>query len=130
VTKPFSAAELLARVRALMRRPRERAATEDGLRRFGDLTVHVHAREVTRGGEPVDLTRTEFDLLEALSGSPRLAFSRPRLIERVWGADWFGDDHLVDVHISNLRRKLGDDPAAPRFVSTVRGVGYRMGSGS
>jgi DNA-binding response OmpR family regulator len=127
VTKPFSAAELMARVRALLRRPRMREpATGNGLRRFGDLVIDAPAREVQVGDRTVELTRTEFDLLDALSASPRLAFSRSQLIARVWGEDWFGDDHLVDVHISNLRRKLGD----PRFISTVRGVGYRMSAGA
>jgi DNA-binding response OmpR family regulator len=65
-----------------------------------------------------------------LSARPRLAFSRRQLVERVWGEDWFGDEHIVDVHIVRLRRKLGDDPAHPRYVLTVRGVGYRMGSGT
>ena len=77
----------------------------------------------------LDLTRIEFDLLDTLTAQPRVAFSRAQLLERVWGENWFGDDHLVDVHISNLRRKLADDPRSPDFVCTVRGVGYRMGAG-
>jgi len=77
----------------------------------------------------VELTRTEFDLLDALTERPRLAYSRRQLIERVWGPDWVGDEHLVDIHIGHIRRKLGDDAASPRFVLTVRGVGYRMGPG-
>jgi DNA-binding response OmpR family regulator len=68
-------------------------------------------------------------VLEALSAEPQVAFSRDRLLERVWGPDWFGDDHVVDVHVANVRRKLGDDPTAPRYIRTVRGVGYRMGAG-
>ena len=76
------------------------------------------------------LTRIEFDLLDVLSSNPRMAFTRAKLLERVWGPDWFGDDHVVDVHVSNLRKKIGDDPNAPRYVRTVRGVGYRMGDGS
>ena len=79
--------------------------------------------------EPVALTRTEFDVLDALSGRPRVAFTRRQLIDAVWGTEWVGDEHLVDVHIGHLRRKLGDDAAAPRFIRTVRGVGYRMGPG-
>jgi DNA-binding response OmpR family regulator len=75
----------------------------------------------------VELTRIEFDLLDALSESARLVLTRSQLLERVWGPSWFGDDHVVDVHIANLRRKLGDDPRSPRYVRTVRGVGYRMG---
>jgi DNA-binding response OmpR family regulator len=132
VTKPFSPREVAARARAMLRRPR--GATNDGtetaVRQFGDLIVDSAAREVTVAGAPVDLTRLEFDLLDTLSARPRVAFSRRQLVERVWDEDWFGDDHIVDVHIVRLRRKLGDDAANPRFVLTVRGVGYRMGAGT
>jgi DNA-binding response OmpR family regulator len=130
VTKPFSPGELMARVRAMRRRPRTSREQPAAVRRFSDLLVDPAAREVRRGGEAVELTRLEFDLLDALSEHPRLVWSRRRLLERVWGPQWVGDDHLVDVHVANLRRKLGDDPRSPRFVRTVRGVGYRMGPGS
>jgi DNA-binding response OmpR family regulator len=130
VTKPFSPGELMARVRALRRRPRASREQPVPPRRFGELLVDPAAREVRRGGEAVELTRLEFDLLDALSEHPRLVWSRRRLLERVWGPEWVGDDHLVDVHVANLRRKLGDDPRSPRFVQTVRGVGYRMGTGA
>ena len=129
VTKPFSPAELTARVRAVQRRLGDDGGGPDAIRQFGPLSIDPGAREVLLDERPVELTRTEFELLATLSASPRLAFSRSQLIEAVWGADWFGDDHLIDVHISNLRRKLGDDPRVPRFIATVRGVGYRMGSG-
>jgi DNA-binding response OmpR family regulator len=129
VTKPFSPGELMARVRAMLRRPRASRAETDAIRRFGDLEIDPTAREVSHRGELVDLTKLEFDLLNVLSGEPRVAFSRDRLLERVWGGEWFGDDHVVDVHIGNLRAKLGDDPRAPRYVRTIRGVGYRMGDG-
>ena len=127
-TKPFSAPELIARVRAIQRRLRTNGgvAARNEVRSFGALSIDPLAREVVVDGRAVELTRIEFELLAALSGSPRLAFSRANLIEAVWGADWFGNDHLVDVHISNLRRKLGD----PGYITTVRGVGYRMGAGS
>jgi DNA-binding response OmpR family regulator len=128
VTKPFSSGELVARVRALLRRPRH-AAGPAPARVVGALAVDTAARTAVLEGAELDLTRTEFDLLDVLSAEPRVAFSRPVLLERVWGPGWFGDDHLVDVHVSNLRRKLGDDPRAPRYVRTVRGVGYRMGTG-
>ena len=81
------------------------------------------------GGVPVELTPREFDLLDALSAQPHVAFSRTQLLDHVWGPSWFGDDHVVDVHIANLRRKLGDDSVEARYVKTVRGVGYRMGTG-
>ena len=129
VTKPFSPGELMARVRAMLRRPRGSRERPDGVRRFGDLDVDPTAREVRRSGEPIELTKIEFDLLDVLSAEPRVAFSRAQLLERVWGGEWFGDDHVVDVHVANLRGKLGDDPRAPRYVRTIRGVGYRMGHG-
>jgi len=130
VTKPFSPRELVARIRAMLRRPRQAADVGEPVRRFGDLTVDPAAREVLLDGRPVELTRLEFDLLDALSGSPRLVLTRSQLLERVWGPSWFGDDHVVDVHIANLRQKLGDDPRSPRYIRTVRGVGYRMGTGT
>ncbi len=130
LTKPFSPRELVARVRAMLRRPRaEPAPVDDEVRRFGDLTVDPRAREVSLGGRLVELTRTEFDILEVLSSEPRRVFPRRALVTEVWGADWFGDDHLVDVHIAHIRAKLAEDGAAPRYISTVRGVGYRMGTG-
>jgi DNA-binding response OmpR family regulator len=135
VTKPFSVAELVGRVKAVLRRAKSTArvnpTTADSiLRTFGSLTVDAPAREAKLDGETLDLTRIEFDLLDTLTAEPRVAFSRAQLLERVWGENWFGDDHLVDVHISNLRRKLNDEPRAPKFVCTVRGVGYRMGAGT
>lgn len=129
LTKPFSPRELIARVRAVMRRPRTPGHEAEPHRRFGDLAIDTAAREVHLADRSIELTRLEFELLDALSESPNVAFSRAELIDRVWGSDWFGDDHVVDVHIANLRRKLGDDPRAPRYVRTVRGVGYRMGTG-
>lgn len=131
MTKPFSARELIARVRVLLRRPRTSTqATPAAARRiFGDLVVDPSAREVTIEDTPVALTRTEFDLLDVLSEQPRVAFSRRQLLDAVWGPDWVGDEHLVDVHVAHLRMKLGDESASPRYVRTVRGVGYRMGEG-
>ena len=133
MTKPFSPRVLSARVRAMLRRPRTPTPgardDEEQVRRFGALRVDPLGREVWLGDEPVQLTRTEFDLLATLSGRPRMAFSRQQLIDAVWGPAWVGDEHLVDVHIGHLRRKLGDEANRPRFVRTVRGVGYRMGTG-
>lgn len=124
VTKPFSPNELVARIQAMLRRPRQ--LQPRGVRRFGDLTVDPEARVVTVGGEAVELTRTEFDLLDALSDQPRLVLTKERLLERVWGSAAYRDDHVVAVHVANLRRKLGDTSEEPRFIQTVRGVGYRM----
>jgi DNA-binding response OmpR family regulator len=125
VVKPFSGRELVARVRAMLRRPRS-GGPSDALRRIGDLEIDTLARDVRAGGRAVDLTRIEFDLLDALSGQPRVVFTRDQLLERVWGPTWFGDDHVVDVHLSKLRQKLGDDAQSPRYIRTVRGIGYRF----
>jgi DNA-binding response OmpR family regulator len=130
MTKPFSPRELVARIRAMLRRPRVGTGDDNSAREFGELRIDPLSREVLRSGDKIDLTRIEFDLLDVLSSNPRMAFTRAKLLERVWGPDWFGDDHVVDVHVSNLRKKIGDDPNAPRYVRTVRGVGYRMGDGS
>jgi len=129
LTKPFSPGELVARVRAMLRRPRNAASDDSAVHRIGDLELDVGAREVRLDGLAVELTRLEFDLLETLAAEPRVAFSRPQLLKRVWGPGWYGDEHVVDVHVAHLRRKLGDDPAVPKYVRTVRGVGYRMGAG-
>jgi DNA-binding response OmpR family regulator len=126
VTKPFSPNELVARIQAMLRRPRPAAVTPDPVRRFGELTIDPAAREVSVAGEPVELTRLEFDLLDTLSERPRVVFSREQLLERVWGSAAYRDDHVVAVHVANLRRKLGDTSDEPRYVRTVRGVGYRM----
>ena len=130
MTKPFSPRELLARVHVLQRRARMRPTEEEtGRLQFGPLAVDVAAREAHLGGRPVELTRTEFDVLVALATRPKVVFTRRQLIDAVWGEGWVGDEHLVDVHIAHLRRKLDDDPNEGRFVRTVRGVGYRMGDG-
>lgn len=131
VTKPFSPREVAARVEAMLRRPRgggaESAAVddEDDSRTFDDLVIHPLAREVEVAGAAVELTRIEFDILDVLSERPRMVHSRAVLRERVWGENWFGDDHVVDVHIANLRKKI-DVGDGPSHVRTVRGVGYRM----
>ena len=135
VTKPFSPRELVARVQAMLRRVRTRPAPapepagQDQALVIGDLVVDEAAREVRLGGEPVLLTRIEFDLLAALAAHPHLVLSRRQLVEMVWDTAWTGDAHLVDVHIGRIRKKLGDEAAGPRFIHTIRGVGYRMGTG-
>jgi DNA-binding response OmpR family regulator len=127
LTKPFSPGELAARVRAMLRRPRGGAsAREQEPLAFGSLAIDPDRREARLGGEEVALTTIEFDLLATLASRPGFVFSRSRLLERVWGGGHFGDDHVVDVHVANLRKKLGDDPTNPRYVETVRGVGYRF----
>lgn len=132
VTKPFSVRELVARVQTVLRRPRTPTGTtpvEEPARVFGDLKVDVAGREVHVAGSLIELTPTEFDILTILTSRPKIAFSRQQILDAVWGEDWVGDDHVVDVHVAHLRQKLGDDPTTPRYVRTVRGVGYRMGLG-
>jgi DNA-binding response OmpR family regulator len=132
LSKPFSPRELVARLRAMLRRPRPigpAPSDDDGFRVFGPLTIDPTGRDVWLDGEPIALTRTEFDVLAVLSERPRMAYTRRQLIDAVWGQSWVGDEHLVDVHIGHLRRKLGDEANASRFIRTVRGVGYRMGAG-
>lgn len=126
IVKPFSPREVVARVHAMMRRPR----TEDGGRardemlRFDGLTIDPATREVTLAGRPVTLSALDFDLLLALAGKPGRVFSRAQLLEQVWGYAFYGDERVVDVHIRTIRAALGDDGTA--LVGTVRGVGYRF----
>jgi DNA-binding response OmpR family regulator len=128
MTKPFSARELVARVQVLLRRPRADRVVDEPPRLIGALLLDPVGRRVLVNDVEVDLTRTEFDLLDALSARPKAAFTRRSLVDAVWGQNWVGDEHLVDVHIGHLRRKLAQVADLP-FVETVRGVGYRMGSG-
>jgi DNA-binding response OmpR family regulator len=126
LTKPFSPRELVLRVKAILRRSSSTATATGDVMRFDGLTVDLGAHTVTiDGGEPV-LTALEFDLLVSLGSEQGRVLSRRQLIDQVWGWDFFGDERVVDVHIRNLRSKLGDDPADPRFVATVRGVGYKF----
>jgi DNA-binding response OmpR family regulator len=125
LTKPFSPRELVARVHALMRRRRSGPRDPGDVLRAGDLLVDPRRRTVTQAGEPVDLTVLEFDLLAALVREPGMVFTRQQLLDAVWGVDFFGDDHVLDVHVANLRRKLDDDASSARYIETVRGVGFR-----
>ena len=140
MTKPFSPRELVARVQAMMRRVHHPAvghpapaspatAPSSSARVIGNLMVDETARQATLGGTPVPLTRIEFDLLAALAAYPQVVLSRRQLVGMVWDEHWSGDDHLVDVHIGRIRKKLDDDAGNPRFIHTVRGIGYRMGTG-
>ena len=126
--EPFSPRELTARIRAMLRRPRTLGAESSGLhaRMFGALRLDPDARKVWIDHVELDLTRTEFDLLDALTTAPKRAFTRRQLIDAVWGGEWYGDEHIVDVHVGHLRKKLDDDPGSPRYIRTVRGIGYGM----
>lgn len=121
VVKPFSPREVTARVRALLRRAGVQAAFS-----VGELHVDLRAREVRLAGARVELSKLEFDLLTTMAQHAGMAWSRERLLERVWGSDFPGTERVVDVHITSLRRKLRDTLDTPRFIETVRGVGYRF----
>jgi DNA-binding response OmpR family regulator len=122
LVKPFSPRELVARVRAILRRTREGPAPQEVVA-LGDLEVDLRRREARHAGVVVALTTREFDLLAFLANNVGLALSRQQLLDGVWGADWYGDERTVDVHVAQLRKKLGSDLP----LATVWGVGYRFG---
>ena len=126
MTKPFSPRELVARVRAVLRRGRGDDTTDEAPMSFDGLVIDADRHEVSVEGTPVELTNLEFQLLVALADSPGRVFTRRQLIEQVWGWDFYGDERLVDVHVRNLRKALGDSADDSRFIGTVRGVGYKM----
>ena len=127
LVKPFSPRELIARVRAMLRRPRAAPDSDTTeLYTIGTLTMDAQGRTLTLDGNEIELTRTEFDLLSAMMAQPRSVLTRRKLIDAVWGPGWYGDEHVVDVHIGHVREKIGDAAAEPRFIRTVRGVGYGM----
>ena len=124
LVKPFSPREVVARIKAMTRRPRAAAAEARNLPDGLELDERQHNVHVD--GRPTELTALEFSLLSELAREPGYVLDRQTLLDRVWAPDYITDDHLVDVHIANLRRRLGDDASAPRFIETVRGVGYRL----
>ncbi len=124
VVKPFVVAEVIARIRAVLRRSRARAPR--GTLSAGEVRVDMAAHRAWRAGEELSLTRKEFDLLARLLRDPGHVVTREDLMNDVWDENWFGSTKTLDVHLAALRRKLGDDPAAPRYIQTVRGVGYRF----
>lgn len=124
VSKPFGVRELMARIKAVLRR----AEHSDGTREIsaGDLTIDIERHEVRLGGENIDLTLKEFDLLRALAENRGRVLSRDQLLDKVWGFDYIGETRTVDVHIRYLRKKLGDEDNEGKYIQTVRGVGYKM----
>ena len=126
VVKPFSAREVTARVRAVLRRSGSRPQAADGAIEIGELRLDPSRHEATLAGEPLDLSRKEFELLHTLMAEAGSVITRDALIDRVWDMNWFGSTKTLDVHISGLRKKLGDDPKDPRYIHTVRGVGFRF----
>ena len=125
VTKPFSPREVVARVRAVLRRVGGAGPAPDVIV-VGELEIEGPRREVRRGGEPLKVTRKEFDLLFLLASNPGVTFSRTQLLEEVWDFAWDGDTNTVTVHVRRLREKIEEDPSDPKHLVTVWGVGYRF----
>jgi two-component system response regulator ResD len=125
IAKPFSPREVVARVRAVLRRANPSPA-DDAVLQFNDVEIDSARREVIRGGEPVHLTRKEYDLLWHLASRPGVTLTRSELLEHVWDFAWDGDTSTVTVHIRRLREKIEADPSLPRHLVTVWGVGYRF----
>ena len=126
VVKPFSAAEVAARIRAVLRRAAPDRAAQHERVAIGELAIDPATRSATLRGTELGLTRKEFDLLARLARDPGTVVSREDLMADVWDENWFGSTKTLDVHIGFLRRKLGDDAAAPRYLRTVRGVGFQL----
>ncbi|GIK57880.1 MAG: response regulator transcription factor [Chloroflexi bacterium] len=125
--KPFSTRELQARVRALLRRVElDRAAQPTTVLTAGDIHLELETRQVSKNGRPLTLRFKEFELLSLLLSRPGQVISRTELFDKVWGTDWLGDTRTLDVHVRWLREKIEDDPGQPRYIQTVRGVGYRF----
>jgi two-component system, OmpR family, alkaline phosphatase synthesis response regulator PhoP len=129
VTKPFSPRQLVSRVRAHLRRQRlssRASATEQQKLEFPGLTIDLLRREVLAGGRPVELTAKEFEVLALLASSPGRVYDREQVMAHLWGGDFFGEVRAADVHVQHIRQKIEPDPKNPRYVQTVRGVGYRF----
>jgi DNA-binding response OmpR family regulator len=126
ITKPFSLAEVELRVQALLRRIRSIKQSPSQRLIFKQLAINPDGREVTLNEKPLNLTALEFNILHFLASHPGQAWSRPQLIQKIWGCDYVGDGRVVDVHIGQLRKKLETDTSIPEFIKTVRGYGYKF----
>jgi DNA-binding response OmpR family regulator len=126
ITKPFSMAELASRVRAILRRRELDRMAAGGVRQVGDIRIDFTRHRVTIGREPVHLTRSEFRVLTLLSEEPERVYSRREIMEHLWQSPYIGDERAADIHVSNLRRKIEDDPRGPERLLTVRGAGYTL----
>jgi two-component system response regulator RegX3 len=126
VVKPFSAREVVARIRAVLRRTEATEPADNSPLLIADVRLDPAKREVTLRGDALELSRKEFELLQLLMLNAGTVVTRDRLIDEVWDPNWFGSTKTLDVHVSGIRRKLGDDPADPRYLHTVRGVGFRF----
>ncbi len=126
VTKPFSPRELVARVKAILRRPRQLPQPDEDVLTFAHIRIDTQRYQVWYEDELIELTALEFKLLNTLAQHAGLVLSREQLLERVWGYDFFGEERVVDVHVGHIRQKIEPDPSNPRFIQTVRGVGYKF----
>lgn len=126
VTKPYSTRELLARIRAVLRRQTDAGDIDDGVLAAGSVRMDVDKHQVTVDGQVVPMPLKEFELLELLLRNAGRVLTRGQLIDRVWGADYFGDTKTLDVHVKRIRSKIEPDPSSPRMLVTVRGLGYRF----
>lgn len=124
LTKPFSPRELLARIRARLRRIKPQTVENEIIR--GDLRIDLNRFQVSVRGEEVELTPKEFELLRVLAAHPGKVYSRDELLERIWGYEYAGDTRTVDVHVRHLRQKVERDPSNPEYIETLRGIGYRL----
>jgi two-component system response regulator RegX3 len=128
VTKPYSSRELIARIRAVLRRGNDPEDSQDGVLQAGPVRMDVERHVVNVGGQEIALPLKEFDLLEYLMRNAGRVLTRGQLIDRVWGGDYVGDTKTLDVHVKRIRAKIEPDPAAPRYLITVRGLGYKLES--
>jgi two-component system response regulator RegX3 len=126
VTKPFSISELLARVRAILRRRQLDATDASAARRVGGLELDLERYEALIDGEPLKLTHSELKLLALLARKPGRVYSRREIMQHLWESDYVGDERAADLHVSNIRRKIEDDPDNPERLVTVRGAGYKL----
>ncbi len=127
ITKPFDTRELVARIKAVLRRLKKNEADDRKILSHLDLVVDLENRTVTKGGKPIELTLKEYELLEVLIKNPRKVFGREELLQQVWGYDFMGDTRAVDICVTRLRKKIEDDSSNPKHILTVYGFGYRFG---
>jgi two-component system response regulator RegX3 len=126
VTKPYSTRELLARMKAVLRRGREVVQTESGLIKAGPVVMDIERHIVTVDGQPIQMPLKEFELLELLMENVNRVLTRGQIIDRVWGSNYFGDTKTLDVHVKRIRSKIEEDPSRPKLLQTVRGLGYKF----
>ena len=129
LTKPFSPRELVARVKAILRRGQEQKAAREEVLHTGEFEIDSSRHEALVSGRKLDLTAREFEILRQLAARPGMVFTREKLLEMVWGYNYYGDPRVVDVHVAKLRKKVEKDPARPQYLKTVRGVGYKLETG-